>query len=304
MSTCTPRRSWQSSITAPTCSRGREDRGADVGLADLLDHRRGRACRTGECTIDLAAVGERDLVLHVRRGGEQLEVVLALEPLAHDVHVEQAEEPAAEAEAERLARLGLAGERGVVQRQLLERVAQVRELVGVDREEAAEHHRLDLAVAGQRLRRRAALRGQRVAHAQQRDVLDAGDQVAHLARAQRLDRASSAGRRSRSRRCRPRCRSAWRRSGRPCAARRPPPARRPPRRGTGRTRSRRSAPAGRRRRRPRAAGCAARSPRAAPPPRRPSWRTRGSRSSGSSPSSSSISPRHALGLGARAGRSC
>ncbi len=31
-------------------------------------------------------------------------------------------------------------------------------------------------------------RGERVAHAQQRDVLDAGDQVAHLARAQRVDR--------------------------------------------------------------------------------------------------------------------
>ena len=39
------------------------------------------------------------------------------------------------------------------ERELLERVAQVRELVGVDREEAAEDHRLDLAVAGQRLGR-------------------------------------------------------------------------------------------------------------------------------------------------------
>ena len=58
-------------------------------------------------------------------------------------------------------------QRGVVERQLLERVAQVRVLVGVDREQAAEDHRLDVAVAGQRLgRRRRALRGQRVADAQ------------------------------------------------------------------------------------------------------------------------------------------
>ena len=105
----------------------------------------------GEWTTTSVPSVEMDVVLDVRGRGEQLEVVLALEPLAHDVHVQQAEEAAAEAEAERLARLGLPGERGVVERQLLERVAQVRELVGLDREQPAEHHRLDLAVAGQRL---------------------------------------------------------------------------------------------------------------------------------------------------------
>ena len=75
--------------------------------------------------LDHAAVGERDLVLHVGGRGEQVEVVLALQPLAHDVHVQQTEEAAAKAEAQRLAGLGLIGQRGVVQRQLLERVAEV-----------------------------------------------------------------------------------------------------------------------------------------------------------------------------------
>ncbi len=42
-------------------------------------------------------------------------------------------------------------QRGVVERELLQRVAQLGVLVGVDREQAAEDHRLDLAVAGQRL---------------------------------------------------------------------------------------------------------------------------------------------------------
>ena len=188
MSTCVPRRSWQSSITAPTCSFGHEDRRADVGLADRLDRRRGRASRWASARARSLPSVSVDLVLDVGRGGEQLQVVLALEPLAHDVHVEQAEEAAAEAEAERLAGLGLPRQRGVVERQLLERVAQVGELVGVDREEAAEDHRLDLAVARQRLRGRARLGRERVAHAQQRDVLDAGDQVADLAGVERVDR--------------------------------------------------------------------------------------------------------------------
>ena len=82
---------------------------------------------------------------------QQLEVVLALEALAHDVHVQQPEEAAAKAEAERVGGLGLPRERRVVERELLERVAQVGVAVGVDREEPAEDHRLDLAVAGQRL---------------------------------------------------------------------------------------------------------------------------------------------------------
>ena len=105
----------------------------------------------GVVDLDLLAVGERHLELDRGHRRQQLEVVLALQALAHDVHVQQAEEAAAEAEAERVGGLGLPGQRGVVERQLLERVAQVGVVVGVDREEAAEDHRLDLAVAGQRL---------------------------------------------------------------------------------------------------------------------------------------------------------
>ena len=86
-----------------------QDRGADVGLADLLDAHAVSGMSAGEWTATLVAVGQRDLVLDLGRGGQQLEVVLALEALAHDVHVQQAEEAAAEAEAERLAGLGLVG---------------------------------------------------------------------------------------------------------------------------------------------------------------------------------------------------
>ena len=127
----------------------RDDRGrADVRLLDLLDLARevGRVVH-----LDLLAGLRQHAVGDVRRGHEQVEVELALEPLAHDLHVEETEEPAAEAEAERLRRLGLVEERRVVQLQLLERVAELRVLVRIGRKEAREDGRLDVLVAGQRL---------------------------------------------------------------------------------------------------------------------------------------------------------
>ena len=160
---------------------GHQDRRADVGLLDALD--RGRRREAGRrAHREDGPGGGGDPVLHVRRGRQQLQVVLALEALAHDVHVQQAEEPAAEAEAERRRGLGLVAQRGVVQREALEGVAQVRVVVGVRREEAAEDHRLDLAVARQGLRRRRLRQRQRVAHLQLAEVLQAGHQVAGLAR--------------------------------------------------------------------------------------------------------------------------
>ena len=143
----------------------------------------------GECTGIVGAVGQRHLVLDARHGRQQLEVVLALEALANDVHVEQPEESAAEPEPEGVGGLRLPAQRRVVQRELLERVAQVGVVVGVDREQPAEHHRLDLAVAGQRLGSGPRPPGkgrERVADPQFGDVLDAGDQVADLAGVERV----------------------------------------------------------------------------------------------------------------------
>ena len=141
----------------------------------------------------LLALQRVHLVGDVRRRDEQVEVELALEPLAHDLHVQQAEEAAAEAEAERLAGLGLPEQRAVVELQLLERVAQVGVLVGVGREEAGEDHRLDVDVARQRLRGRPLLVGQGVADADLGDALDAGDDVADLAGRRAIASAASRG---------------------------------------------------------------------------------------------------------------
>ncbi len=181
---------------------GGDDLGLDERLADLRD-RGGVGHVGGVVDLELLAVCERQVELHRGHRREQLEVVLALQALAHDVHVQQAQEAAAKAEAERVGGLGLPRERSVVERQLLQRVAQVGIAVGVDREQPAEDHRLHLPVARQRLgglaragpRARAACGrardpggaagagagGEGVSDPQLRDVLHAGDQVADLA---------------------------------------------------------------------------------------------------------------------------
>ena len=79
-------------------------------------------------------------------------VVFALEPLLHDVHVQQAEKAAPEAETQRLRDLGLEMQGRVVQLQLGERVAQRLVLVRLHRVEPGEHLRFDLLEAGQRCR--------------------------------------------------------------------------------------------------------------------------------------------------------
>ena len=164
----------------------RDDRRrADVRLLDALELPRhvGRVVH-----LELLPGLREDAVGDVRRGHEQVEVELALEALAHDLHVQQPEEPAAEAEAERLRRLGLVEERGVVQLELLERVAKLRIVVGVGREEAGEDRRLHVLVARERLGGGSRLARERVADAQPAHVLQARDDVADLARLERRRR--------------------------------------------------------------------------------------------------------------------
>ena len=128
------------------------------------------------------------MVLHRRRGREQVEVELALEALLHDLHMQQAEEADAEAEAERVAALGIVDERGVVELQAVERVSELGVLVAVDREQAGEHHRLDFAVAGKRLGGAVLRERDGIADLHERRVLEAGDEVADLAHAELVDR--------------------------------------------------------------------------------------------------------------------
>ena len=133
------------------------------------------------------AVGEVDLVDDRRRGREQVEVELALQPLLDDLEMQQAEEAAAEAEAERCGAFRLVDEAGVVEMQLGQALAQFLELGGVDREQAAEHDRQARLEAGERLGGQALLLGDRVADPAIGDALDGRRDEADLARPERRD---------------------------------------------------------------------------------------------------------------------
>src|SRR6202000_1621568 len=95
--------------------------------------------------LQLRAVGEKDLIDHRGRRRDQVEIELAAQALLNDLEVQEAEEPAAEAETERCARLHLPGEAGVVEAQLAHRLSKILKIGGVDRKKAAEDDRLNLA---------------------------------------------------------------------------------------------------------------------------------------------------------------
>ena len=108
--------------------------------SSMWSMRTGSGMSAGLCISSMRAVGLVDAVDDRGGGGDQVEVELALEPVADHLEVQQAEEAAAEAEAERGGGLHLGGEGGVVELELLDGVAQRLEVGGVDREEAAEDH--------------------------------------------------------------------------------------------------------------------------------------------------------------------
>ena len=116
-----------------------------------------------------------------------------MQPLLDDLEVEQAQEAAAEAEAERGRSFHLVGEARVVEAELAHGRAQILELRGVDREQAAEHDRDGRAKAGQGLAHRLAVVGDGVADAGVGDLLDRGGEKSDLAGTELLDVDAASG---------------------------------------------------------------------------------------------------------------
>src|SRR5262249_32431604 len=108
------------------------------------------------------------------RGGVQVEMYFAVEPLLDDFEMQEAEEAAAEAEAERGGGLHLVSEARVIEAKLAHGRAQRLEIGSIDRKQAAEHHRDRGAEARQRRRDRLAVVGDGVADAGVGDFLDRG----------------------------------------------------------------------------------------------------------------------------------
>src|SRR6185503_11567264 len=101
---------------APHIFRGRVDGDGDDRLLDAVDVAFRGEFR-GVVELDDLAVLEHAAKAHGRGGRYQVEVVLTLEPLLDDLHVQEPQEAAAKAEAERGRGLRLARERGVVEAQ-------------------------------------------------------------------------------------------------------------------------------------------------------------------------------------------
>src|SRR5690606_37997994 len=89
-----------------------------------------------------AAVAHMQAIDDRRRCRDQIEIKLALKPLLDDLEMQQAEEAAAKAEAKRGGGFRFKGEARVVEAELAKACFQLGEIGGIDREEAAEHHRL------------------------------------------------------------------------------------------------------------------------------------------------------------------
>ena len=140
-----PRRAWHSSMIAPMYSLGAMIIALTTGSYTSAIFPPGQSL--GLVTTCSAPSSISDAVDHVRRGGDEVEAELALQPLPDDLQVQQAEEADPVAEAERAGGLRLVDQRGVVEPQLVQRVAQQRVVRAVHRIEAGVDHRLRVAVA-------------------------------------------------------------------------------------------------------------------------------------------------------------
>ena len=106
----------------------------------------------------IAAVGHVDAIDDGRRGRDQVEIEFALQPLLNDFQMQQPQKAAAKAEAQRRGAFRLIGEARIVEMQFAQRLAQIFEQGGIDRKEAAEHHRQGRLEARQRPSARRAAR--------------------------------------------------------------------------------------------------------------------------------------------------
>src|ERR1700730_4934211 len=90
-------------------------------------------------------------------GANHLHVIFTSQPLKHNFQVQQPQEPAPEAKAERLAGLLFDVQGRIIQLQLDEGIAQRLKLGTIDWIDAGEDHRLDLTEPGPWLWRTALM---------------------------------------------------------------------------------------------------------------------------------------------------
>src|SRR6202011_4853364 len=86
-----------------------------------------------------------------RRGRDEIEIELALQPLLNDFEMQEPQKPAAETKAKRRRTFHLVGKARVVKTKPSHCRAKITEVRRIDRKQPAENHRLRRLKAGQRL---------------------------------------------------------------------------------------------------------------------------------------------------------
>ena len=157
----------------------------DHGFFHILDVRRRRQVR-GILHKKYFPVRLMHFITHGRRGGDDFKIKFAFDALLNDLHVQKAQKPATEPEAEGDGIFRLEGQRRVVEFELADGVFEIVELTAVKREDAAEHDGLYFFISRQRRRRRTVGVGDGVPHRHVLDGLDRGGDIADLARFQNL----------------------------------------------------------------------------------------------------------------------
>ena len=158
-----------------------EDSRQNNGFFNLLNVTRRRKLGGRVHLQDLTRLGG-DAVADAWGGGDQVEIEFALQALLHDFHVQQPEETTAEAEAQSLGVLRLVEKRGVIQAQLLERVAQEFVSAGGHGIKPRKDHGLDFLEAGKRRGGGSRVVRDGIADARVRDALDIGDDETDFSR--------------------------------------------------------------------------------------------------------------------------
>ena len=128
-----------------------------------------------------------NVVVDARARCDEIEVEFAFKTLLHHLHMQQAEEAYAEAEAERDGGLGRPDERRVVHMKLLERITQILVVLVIDGKDAGVDHGLRLAVPRQGLGTRAVAIRKGFAHMDRFGVFEAGDDESDLAYGEGFD---------------------------------------------------------------------------------------------------------------------
>ena len=157
----------------------RNDRGTDVRFLDVV-YQRNVGHTAGVVYLHDMSLLVIYIIGNVGHGGDDVHIELAVQTLLHNLHVEQAEEAATEAEAQGQRRFGLESQRSVVQLKLLQRRTQVFEVFRLDGIDTGKHHRLHFLEARNGLVARTGNVRDSITHLHLFRSLDAGNDVTHI----------------------------------------------------------------------------------------------------------------------------